>query len=373
VCLKGGELFPIDYGLSSYSYGQNIGDVGAFVILLIKRFKLVFIQIVSFFTFSKYLLVILTSMPAWAQVSISTERAVYPNKAIRLIVPLAPGGGGDIMARAIGQRLTDNFRQSVIVDNRAGGATMIGTEIVARAPADGYTLVMATSSHAINPSLYPRLPFDPIKDFSAVTLIATSPLLLVLNPSLPAKTVKEFVALAQSRTAKLNFASGGPAGIPHLAAELFKMMAHVDLVHIPYKGMGLALTDLIGAQVDLLFSTPVASLPYVKSGRLRGIAGTGAVRSLAFPDIPTIAEAGYPGYEAGTWYALLAPAGTPRQAINRLNAEVLKIIQVPDLRERLADLGVEFVGSTPEACIESIKSELRKWSLVIKQSNIRAD
>ena len=315
----------------------------------------------------------LAAASGWAQIAVPTAASTYPDKAIRVVVPLAPGGGGDIIARAVGQRLAENLRQPVIVDNRAGGATMIGTELVARAPADGYTLVMATSSHAINPSLYPRIPFDPIKDFAAVSLIATSPLLLVLHPAIPAKTVQELVALAQSRPAKLNFASGGPAGIPHLAAELFKLMARIDLVHIPYKGMGLALTDLLGAQVDLLFSTPVASLPYVKTGRLRGLAGTGAARSPAFPDLPTVAETGYAGYEAGTWYALLAPAATPRQPINRLNAEVSKIIQVPDFRERLAGLGVEFVGGTPEACFATIKNEMAKWSQVIKQGNIRVD
>lgn len=310
------------------------------------------------------------AFPVLAQ-SPSTES--YPAKAIRLIVPLAPGGGGDIMARAIGQKLAENLRQPVIVDNRAGGATMIGTEIVARAPADGYTLVMATSSHAINPSLYPKIPFDPIKDFAAVTLIATSPLLLALHPSVPAKSVKELVDLAKARPGKLNFASGGPAGIPHLAAELFKLMARIDLVHIPYKGMGPALTDLLGGQVDLLFSTPVASLPYVRSGKLRGLAMTGIARSAAFPDIPTVAESGYAGYEAGTWYALLAPAATPREPINRLNTEVLKVIQVPELRERLVGLGVEFVGSMPDACIAYIKNEMAKWSKVIRQGNIRAD
>lgn len=297
----------------------------------------------------------------------------YPAKAIRVIVPLAPGGGGDIIARAVGQKLAENMRQPVVVDNRPGGATMIGTEIVARAAADGYTLVMATSSHAINPSLYPKIPFDPIRDFAAVTLIATSPLVLVLHPSVPAKSVKELVTLAKARTGKLNYASGGPAGIPHLAAELFKLMARIDLVHIPYKGMGPALTDLLGGQVDLLFSTPAASLPYVKRGRLRALAMTGAARSPAFPDIPTVAETGYPGYEAGTWYALLAPAGTPREPIQRLNSEVLKVIQMPALRQRLVGLGVEFVGSTPEACIAYIKNEMAKWAKVIKQENIRVD
>lgn len=297
----------------------------------------------------------------------------YPSKPIRLIVPLAPGGGADIMARAVGQKLAANMGVPVVVDNRPGGATMIGTEIVARAPADGYTLVMATSSHAINPSLYLKIPFDPIKDFVAATLIATSPLVLAVHPSVPAKSVKELVALAKARPGKLNFASGGPAGIPHLAAELFKLMARIDLVHIPYKGMGPALIDLLGGQVDLLFSTPVASLPYVKSGKLRALAMTGTSRSPAFPDVPTVAETGYAGYEAGTWYALLAPAATPRDPINRLNSEVLKIIQAPEFRERLVSLGIEFVGSTPDAAIAYIKSEMAKWAKVIKQGNIRAD
>lgn len=297
----------------------------------------------------------------------------YPSKPIRLIVPLAPGGGADIMARAVGQKLAANMGVPVVVDNRPGGATMIGTEIVARAPADGYTLVMATSSHAINPSLYLKIPFDPIKDFVAATLIATSPLVLAVHPSVPAKSVKELVALAKARPGKLNFASGGPAGIPHLAAELFKLMARIDLVHIPYKGMGPALIDLLGGQVDLLFSTPVASLPYVKSRKLRALAMTGTSRSPAFPDVPTVAETGYAGYEAGTWYALLAPAATPRDPINRLNSEVLKIIQAPEFRERLVSLGIEFVGSTPDAAIAYIKSEMAKWAKVIKQGNIRAD
>jgi len=303
----------------------------------------------------------------------SAQAQTYPVKPIRLIVPLAPGGGADILSRSLAVPLSESLRQPVVVDNRPGGATMIGTELVAKSAPDGYTLVMASSSHAINPSLYPKTPFDPIKDFSAVTLIATSPMLLVVHPAVPAKTVKELAALAKSRPGKLNFASGGPAGIPHLAAELFKLMAGVDIVHVPYKGMGPALNELLGGQVDVLFSTPSASLPHVKTGKIRGLASTGAARSPAFPEFATIAESGYPGYEAGTWYALLAPAGTPHGALSRVNAETLQAIQVPAFRDRLTGLGVEFVGSTPEACLAYVRGEMTKWAKVVKAGNVRAE
>lgn len=313
------------------------------------------------------------SQAGFAQSPLPDTASGYPARAIRLVVPIAAGGGGDIMARAVGQKLSENMGQPVVVDNRPGGSTIIGTEFVAKAAPDGYTLVLATSSHAINPALIPKIPFDPIKRFAAVTLFATSPLMLVVHPSVPAKSVKELVALAKKRPGKLNFASGGNAGLPHLAAELFKLMAGVDMAHIPYKGMGPALIEILGGQVDLLFSTPVASLPHVKNGKLQALAMTGPARSPATPGLPTVAESGYAGYEASAWYAILAPAAVPLERIDRLNREVQKIIQVSDFRERFAGLGVELVRTTPEECLAYIKSEMTKWSKVIKVASVRVD
>lgn len=296
----------------------------------------------------------------------------YPTKPIRLVVPLAAGGGGDIMARLIGQKISEALGQAVIVDNRPGGATVIGTEIVARSAADGYTLLMATSSNALNVSLY-KLPFDPIKDFSGVSLIGVSSLLLTLHPNVPAKSLKELIALAKARPGKLNYASSGNASVPHLSGELFDNMAGVKTVHIPYKGSGPALNDLIGGQVDMMFAGLLSVLPYIKSGRLRALAVTSEQRSPVMPEIPTMAEAGLPGFEASTFYAILGPAGMPRQVIARLNGEINKATQLPDIRERLQGLGIDIVSSTPEEALSYLQMLIMRWAKVIKEANIKAE
>ncbi len=295
----------------------------------------------------------------------------YPAKPIRIVVPLAPGGGVDIIARTVGQKMTESLKQPVLVDNRPGGATVIGTEIVAKSPPDGYTLVMASSSHAIHGILY-KLPFDPIKDFAGVSLLATSPLVLVVHPTVPAKSVKELIALAKKHPGKLNFGSSGTTSVLHLSGEMFNIMAGVRTVHIPYKGAGPALTDIIAGQIEMMFSTPVSTLPHVRAGKLRGIAVTGARRSAAAPEFPAVAEL-LPGFEAGAWYTLLAPAGTPTAVIARLNTEALKAVQLPDVSSRLAGDAVEVVGSTPEQAIQHIQGEIARWTKVIRAAAIKAE
>ncbi len=296
----------------------------------------------------------------------------YPAKAVRLVVPLAPGGGGDIVARAIAAKLTEQLGQSVVVDNRPGGATIIGTEVVARSAPDGYTLVMATSSHVINPSLY-KLPFDPVKDFAAVCLIGTSPLMLVVHPNVPAKTVRDLVGLAKARPGQLNYGTSGPASIVHLMHELFDMTAGVKTTHIPYKGTGPALTDLIGGQIDMMFSSPVPTLPHVRSARLRAIAMSSAQRSSALPDLPTVSESGLPGFEGGTWFGLLAPAGTPAAIVSRLHAETAKAARHPDVVRRLTNDGAEIVAGTPEQTTLYLQTEIARWTKVVRAANIKVE
>ena len=296
----------------------------------------------------------------------------YPSKPIRLVVPLAPGGGGDIVARLIAQKISEPLGQTVIVDNRPGGSTIIGTEVVARSAPDGYTLVMATSSHGINPSLY-KLPFDPVKDFSGVAFIGTSPMMLTVHPNVPAKTVKDLVAIAKASPGKLNYASSGTASIVHLAGELFNLSAGVKTVHIPYKGTGPALNDLLGGQIDMMFASPVPTIPHVKAGRLRAIAMASTQRSPAMPDLPTVAEAGFPGFEAATYFIVLGPANLPPAVVNRLNTEMVKAAQLADVKERLSSQGASVVGGTPQQAMAHIESEIARWSKVVKAAGIKAD
>jgi tripartite-type tricarboxylate transporter receptor subunit TctC len=293
-------------------------------------------------------------------------------KPIRIVVPLAPGGGVDITSRAVGAKMSEGLKQNVIIDNRPGGATVIGTEIVAKSPPDGYTLVMASSSHAIHGILH-KLPFDPIKDFAAVSLVATAPLVLVVHPSIPVKTVKELVALAKKNPDRLNFGSSGNTSVLHLAGEMFNVMAGVKTVHIPYKGTGPALIDLISGQIEMMFSTPVATLPHVRSGKLRSLAMTGAKRSQAVPELPTVAEAALPGFSAEAWYGLLAPAGTPAPVIARLHAEAVKAVQHSDVKTRLGSEGADLIGSTPEQTMQFIQDEIVRWTKVIKAAGIKPE
>ncbi len=299
----------------------------------------------------------------------------YPTKPIRIIVPFAPGGGADILARLLGPKLSDSWGQPVIVDNRAGAGGIVGTEMVAKAPGDGYVLAMGyIGTHAINPSLYPKLSYDPVKDFAAVALVASIPSILVVHPSVPAKSVQELIALAKSKPGELNYGSGGVGTAPHLAGELFNTMAGVKMVHIPYKGSGPALTELLGGHVSLMFNTMIQTIPHVKAGKLRGLAVTCAKRSAAMPELPTIAESGLPGYEMVGWFGILAPAGTPNEIVTRLNTEINKILNMTDVKDRLATLGSEPTGiTTPEQFGTFIKAEITKWAKVVKESGMKPE
>jgi tripartite-type tricarboxylate transporter receptor subunit TctC len=297
----------------------------------------------------------------------------YPVRPIRMIVAYPPGGGTDIVGRMMGQRLGENLGQTVVVDNRGGATGNIGTEIAAHATADGYTLLMGNvAPNAINVSLFKKLPFDPVKDFAPVSLVAVTPNILVVQPSSPVKTVKDLIALAKSKPGTLNFPSAGVGSSSHLAGEMLKSMAGIDMVHVPYKGGGPALVALLSGQVQLMFATLPAAMPHVKSGKLRPVAVTTSHRSQALPELPTIAESGVAGYEAATWYGLLAPAGTPKAIVDRLHAEIVKILAT-DTRQRLAAQGFEPAGTTPAEFAGYIKSEIVKWGKVIKAAGIRPE
>jgi tripartite-type tricarboxylate transporter receptor subunit TctC len=295
----------------------------------------------------------------------------YPAKSIRFIVPFPPGGGNDTIARLIGQKLTAATGQQVLVDNRPGAGGAIGAEAAAKSPADGYTMFLAgVATHGINPNLRRKIPYDPLRDFDAVSLIASAPLLVVVHPSLPIKSVKQLVALAKARPGQINYASNGAGGSSHLAVELFNMMSGTKMTHIPYKGLAPALTDLLSGEVQVMFSSAVAMLPQVKAGKLRAIAMTGARRSPAIPDIPTVAEAGVPGYETGSWYGIVVPAGTPKAAIDRLSREIIAIVRAPEITSRLNDEAVIPVGSTPAEFSAHIRNELARWAKTIKQAGL---
>jgi tripartite-type tricarboxylate transporter receptor subunit TctC len=295
----------------------------------------------------------------------------YPAKSIRFIVPFPPGGGNDTIARLIGQKLTAATGQQVLVDNRPGAGGAIGAEAAAKSPADGYTMFLAgVATHGINPNLRRKIPYDPLKDFDAVSLIASAPLLVVVHPSLPIKSVKQLVALAKARPGQINYASNGAGGSSHLAVELFNMMSGTKMTHIPYKGLAPALTDLLSGEVQVMFSSAVAMLPQVKAGKLRAIAMTGARRSPAIPDIPTVAEAGVPGYETGSWYGIVVPAGTPKAAIDRLSREIIAIVRSPEITDRLNDEAVIPVGNTPAEFTAHIKNELARWAKTVKQAGL---
>ena len=297
----------------------------------------------------------------------------FPDRTIRLIVPLAAGGGGDIVARLIAGKLTPVLGQSVVVDNRAGGASVIGSDMVAKAAPDGYTLLMATSSHVINGSLI-KLPYDSVKDFAGVSLIATSPLMLVVNSKTPVKSVPELIALGKASPKGLTYASSGLGGLPHLSGELLARSANLKLVHVPYKGSGPAESDLLGGQIDMYFASPSSVVPHVKSGALRALAMTGVKRSAAFPDLPAMSEF-YPAFEsgAGTLYAIIAPAGTPQPVLDKLSTAIRGIIEQPDVKERLTALGADLVGSNPADTMKFIDQQVRLWDKLVKEANIKAN
>jgi tripartite-type tricarboxylate transporter receptor subunit TctC len=297
--------------------------------------------------------------------------ADYPTRAIHLIVPFAPGGGNDTVARLVSDGVTAELGQPVVVENRPGAGGVVGAEAVARAPADGYTLFLGgVGSHAINPNLHAHLSYDPIRDFAPITLVASAPLVLVVHPSVPAKSVRELVALAKAQPGHLNYASNGNGSSSHLAAVMFDSMTGADMVHVPYKGLSPALTDLLSGQVQLMFSSVVAILPHVKAGKLRALAVSSPARMALLPDLPTIAESGVPGYESSSWYGILAPAGTPPEVVKRLNAALVKVIAQPAFRDALAREGAEPVGNSPEAFGAFIKAEKERLGDVIRQAKV---
>jgi tripartite-type tricarboxylate transporter receptor subunit TctC len=298
----------------------------------------------------------------------------YPHKPVRLIVPYTAGGAGDIFARTMAQKLTEAFKQQVIVDNRPGANGVIGMELVAKSPPDGYTIVMGNSAPMVlNPSLYAKLPYDPIKDFAPITLGTRYPYILITHPSVPAKSVEELVALARSKPGGLQYGSTGSGSANHLAGEMFKRAAKIDIVHVPFKGSSQALADVLAGHVPLMFDTIVTTVPQLKAGKVRALAVTGAKRSSQVPDIPTLIETGY-AVEMASWQSLLAPAGTPRPIIDRLHSESVKALKMLDVVERLATQGGnELVGSTPEEFAAVIKRELGLYSKVIKDANIKLE
>lgn len=297
----------------------------------------------------------------------------YPAKPIRFIVPYVAGGGADAMARLIAPRLSDKLGQQVVIDNRGGAGGNIGSELAARAAPDGYTLLMGAAALAINVSLYGKLTFDPLKDFTAVTLLAKTPNILAVHPSLPVKSVKELIALAKAAPEQINYASGGSGTTPHLTMELFKTMAKVNLVHVPYKSAGPALIALLSGEVSLMPASPLLVMPHVKSGKLRALAITSITRSPALPELPTVAESGLSGFEVAQWYGILAPAGTPDTVVARLNSELVKIMQTPAVNEWLLREGSLPVGNTPQEFAAYLKEEVAKWAKVVKFSGARVD
>jgi tripartite-type tricarboxylate transporter receptor subunit TctC len=298
----------------------------------------------------------------------------YPNRAIRLVVPFPAAGTTDILARAAAQKLTEAFGQSVVVDNRPGAAGNIGSDLVAKSAPDGYTLLMGTvGTHAINPSLYSKMPYDHVKDFVPVVLVAGVPNVLVVNPTLPVNSVADLIKLAKDKPGQINFASSGSGTSIHLSGELFKTMAGVDITHIPYKGSSPALTDLMGGQVQIMFDNLPSALPQIKAGKLRAIAVTSLKRAPVLPDVPTISESGLPGFEASSWFGVLAPAGTPAPIVARINAEVNKWLQSAEAREKLLSQGAEAAGGSPEQFANHIRAESEKWAKVVKASGAKVD
>lgn len=297
----------------------------------------------------------------------------FPAKPLRFVVGLAPGGGTDIVARLVGNKLSADVGQQVMVDNRPGASGNIAAELVARASPDGYTLVVVTASHAINPSLFSKMSYDPIKDFAAVTQLTAQPYLFVVNPSVPAKSVKEFIALAKKRKDGMNYASSGAGLLGHLGMELLKLQGGFQATHVPYKGASPALTDTITGQVDAFFPTIISGLPQVKSGRVRAIGVTTLKRSPLLPELPTVAEQGFPNYEVSGWYGALAPAGTPKDIVSFLQAAIAKALHSPDIKQRLASQGAEGIGNTPEEFDAYVKSEKEKWAKVVERVGARVD
>ncbi|OGA44083.1 MAG: hypothetical protein A3G24_21575 [Betaproteobacteria bacterium RIFCSPLOWO2_12_FULL_62_13] len=300
----------------------------------------------------------------------SAAEPAYPSRPIRLLVGFSPGGASDVVARILGKKLTDTWGQQVVVDNRAGAGGILATEMTAKANPDGHTLLFISSSFAIQPSVRPKLPYDPLRDFAPVTLAVSSPYLLVVHPALEAKSVRELIDLAKAKPGQLGCATAGPGSALQFAAELFISMAGVNILMVPYKG-AVFVTDLLAGNVQMAFSGMPQALPHVRSGRLRLLAVTTPARSAILPDTPTLAEAGVPGYDVTVWYGMIAPAGTPRAVIGKLHSDVVRALQAPDVRQILADLGIDPVGSTPEQFRAMIRRDIEKWMQVAKRTGTR--
>ncbi len=302
-----------------------------------------------------------------------TAHAQYPDRTVRLIVPYAPGGGTDLTGRLAGQRLTEALGKQFIVDNRPGSGGNIGTELVARATPDGYTLLIASLSNSVNVSLFPKLPINPVTNFDPVSLLVTVPMMVVVHPSLPVKSIADLIALAKAKPGQLNFSSGGMGTANHVAGELFQYLAQVKFVHVPYKGGAPALSDVIAGQIHLIFGTMTMTRDFAKSGRLRALATTGATRSAGAPELPTVTEAGLKGYEMVAWYGMLAPVGTPKPVVSKLSEELARIVRIPEVRSALLAQGSEPAGSTPDEYTKFLRVEIDKWAKIAKASGMRAD
>ena len=303
----------------------------------------------------------------------AAAQAPYPNRPIRLVVPFAPGGATDILARGIGQKLAERLGQGVVIDNKPGAGTTIGADFVAKAPADGYTLLFAPTPFAISQVMMARLPYDAQKDFTPVALLAVSPFILVAHPSLPVRSMAELVALAKARPGSLAFCSAGNGTVPHLAGELFKLRAGIDLVHIPYKGGGPAIVDLVAGQTQLMFATPVEVAQHVTTGRLKVLAATAPQRLAAFPQVPTMEESGFANYDIRSWFGVIAPAGTPASVISKIAAELARSVENADIRERLAAQGAEILVKTGEDFAAFIRADIARWSEVVKASGAKIE
>lgn len=309
-----------------------------------------------------------------AAVPVATaQQAPYPAKPIRLIVPFAPAGGADALARTLQPALSEALGQMLVIDNRPGASSTIGTDMAAKAAPDGYTVVLVTTTHAVNPSLIAKLPYDTVKDFAAVSLLVSQPNILVVHPSVAVKSLAELVALAKAKPNTLNFASGGNGSSPHLSGELFKLVAGIQITHIPYKGSGPGVTDLLGGHVQMMFAGPLALEQHIKSGRLRALAIADKRRSSALPEVPTMIEAGFAGVETGTWYGVLAPARTPPALVSYIQRSIARILEAPALKARIVNQGVDIVASGPSEFEKFIVAEVAKWSRVVQRAGVRAD
>ncbi|WP_026354880.1 Bug family tripartite tricarboxylate transporter substrate binding protein [Massilia niastensis] len=297
----------------------------------------------------------------------------YPSKPIKWVVPFPPGGAMDAMARTLGEKLSASMKQPVVIENRPGAGGAIGSAIVAKSAPDGHTMMIVSIGHAVNPSIYPKLQYDATRDFEPVSLVGIVPNILVAHPSVKAGNVKELVALAKAQPGKITYASAGNGTTVHLAAELFNSMAGVDIMHVPYKGSAPAVTDLMGGQVDVMFDSLSSAKPYIESGKLKALAVTTTKRSSVFPNVPTVAEAGIPGYELSGWYAVFVPGKTPKPVVDRLNGELVKALKLPDVRARFALIGAEPVGSSPEELANTLKTETARWTKIVRERNIKAD